>query len=173
MIAALKRAKSRELAVNAAIMFSFIGKYEVSKGGKTNDFTGWEDKSAKMAHKELLNLGFSKEYANKIHLIIYNLKVLALDNPSKDEYRKVALSAREDLQNYLTVAEALIGTSNIDNDKFVQLKKNIERYSKNDQEIDGQELNTTSGVEKFDDSDKLLKSDIDLLKEAGLLLRKI
>ena len=173
MVAALKRAKSRELSVNAAIMFSFIGKYEVSKGGKTNDFTGWEDKSAKMAHKELLNLGFSKEYANKIHLIIYNLKILALDNPSKDEYRKVALSAREDLKNYLTVAEALIGTSNIDNDKFVQLKKNIERYSKNDQEIDGQELNTTSGVEKFDDSDKLLKSDIDLLKEAGLLLRKI
>ena len=83
------------------------------------------------------------------------------------------MSAREDLQNYLTVAEALIGTSNIDNDKFVQLKKNIEKYSKNDQEIDGQELNTTSGVEKFDDSDKLLKSDIDLLKEAGLLLRKI
>ena len=36
------------------------------------------------------------------------------------------------------------------------------------------ELGTTSGVEKFDDTDKLLKaSDIDLLREAGQLLGKI
>ena len=174
MLAALKKAKSRELVVNAAIMFSFIGKYKVSNGGKDTDFTGWEEESAKMAHKALLNLGFSKEYANRIHLIIYNMKILSLENPSKDEYRKVALSQREDLEHYFTVIESLIVTSNIDTSRFAELKSNIERYSNKNREVDGQELSTTSGVEKFDDSDKLLKtSEIDLLREASQLLGKI
>tara|TARA_Y100000310_G_C20649808_1_gene798745 strand:+ start:561 stop:2048 length:1488 start_codon:yes stop_codon:yes gene_type:complete len=174
MLAALKKAKSRELVVNAAIMLSFIGKYKVSNGGKDADFTGWEEESAKMAHKVLLNLGFSKEYANRIHLIIYNMKILSLENPSKDEYRKVALSQREDLENYFTAIESLIITSNIDTSRFAELRSNIERYANKNREVDGQELGTTSGVEKFDDTDKLLKaSDIDLLREAGQLLGKI
>ncbi|MAH44970.1 hypothetical protein CMI37_04025, partial [Candidatus Pacearchaeota archaeon] len=152
VIAALRRAKSQELTVNAAIMFAFVGKYAVSNGGKTNDFTGWEEESAKMAHKELLNLGFSKEYANRIHLIIYNMKIFSVESPGIDDYRKIALSQREDLENFFATADALIGTTRNDMQKFESTKSNIERYAKTNNSTDGEELRVTSGVEKFDNT---------------------
>ena len=92
-------------AVNAAILFSQIGKYD---GEKIANLDGWEERSSELARKNLENLGFSKKITNRISLLIYNLKILSIDNPSPDDYRKVSLSAREDLEKFYRVAEAFV-----------------------------------------------------------------
>ena len=155
-LAMLRAAKSQELVVNAAILFSQIGKYS---GEKFADLDGWEERSADLARKNLENLGFSKKIINRIYLLIYNLKILSIETPSPDDYRKVTLSNREDLDHFYTVVEAYVSSTRKDPGVVGSLKDNVARYKGG--ETDGEELRSTVAVEKyFNDIDKLAKAEV-------------
>ena len=170
VLAMLRKAKSQDLAVNAAILFSQIGKYD---GEKIANLDGWEERSSELARKNLENLGFSKKITNRISLLIYNLKILSIDSPSPDDYRKVSLSAREDLEKFYTVAEAFIASTRKDIGVISSLKDNIAKYKGG--ESDGEEQRTTVAVEKyFNDSDKITKAQtLDEIDDAIELLLSI
>jgi len=155
VLAMLRKAKSQDLVVNAAILFSQIGKYD---GEKIANLEDWEERSSELARKNLENLGFSKKIINRIALMIYNLKILSIDSPSPDDYRKVSLSAREDLDKFYRVAEAYIASTRKDISVVTSLKDAIASHQNGEGE-DGEERTTTVAVEKyFNDSDKLAKA---------------
>ena len=153
-LAMLRKAKSQDLAVNTAILFAQVGKYN---GERSADLVDWEERSAELARKNLENLGFSKKIVNRIYLLIYNLKILSIESPSPDDYRKVSLSNREDMEKFYTIAEAYIASTRKDIGVIRSLKDNISRYQTT--EIDGEEVKTTVAVEKyFNDTDKITKT---------------
>ena len=101
------------------------------------------------------------------------MKILSIDSPSPDDYRKVSLSAREDLEKFYTVAEAFIASTRKDIGVISSLKDNIAKYKGG--ESDGEEQRTTVAVEKyFNDSDKITKAQtLDEIDDAIELLLSI
>ena len=150
-IAALKKLKSQDPLTNLAILFSNSG-HSVSGSKDINE------KSSLVARKELERLGFSKKDSRRIETMIYNLKILNLESPTPDDYRKVALSLDADLERFYAFITAYIKTTRLDQNLPETLKSEINKYSKVNREKDGEELRETAGVEKFDESEELMKS---------------
>ena len=151
-IAALKRLKSQDHIINLAILFANVGKAESLEDS--------EKRSAEIARRELERLGFSKKDARRVSTMISNLKILSLESPSADDYRKIALSLDADLDRFYRFVDAYAGTTRMDSAIAEQLQSKIDRYSQVNREKDGEELRETGGVEKFDESERLMKSSI-------------
>ena len=150
-IAALKKLKSQDPVTNLAVLFSNVGIVD----------TGSDDvykKSSVVARKELERLGFSKEDSRRIETMIYNLKIIYLESPTSDDYRKVALSLDADLERFYAFVGAYVKTTRLDPRLPAKLKAEINKSSKVNREKDGEELRETAGVEKFDESEELMKS---------------
>ena len=164
-IAALKKLKSQDPVTNLAILFSNVG---VSSDSEKDVYK----KSSKIARKELERLGFSKDDARRIETIIYNLKIIDLETPTPDDYRKVALSLDADLERFYDFITAYVSTTRLDQGVITRLRSGIDKYSKVNREKDGEELRETGGVEKFDDSEELMKSLVldELDSSLGLLV---
>ena len=150
-IAALKKLKSQDPVTNLSILFSNVGIVDPGSGDIYK-------KSSEIARKELQRLGFSKKDSRRIETMIYNLKIIYLESPTPDDYRKVALSLDADLERFYAFVDAYVKTTRLDSSLSEKLKTEISKYSKVNRENDGEELRETAGVEKFDDSEELLKS---------------
>ena len=149
-IAALKRLKSQDPIVNLAILFSNVGKEE--------SLSDSEKRSAEIARTELERLGISKKDSKRIATIISNLKIISLDSPSADDYRKIALSLDADLDRFYSFLDAYVGTTRMELGIVKDIESNIRKYSAVNRQKDGEELKVTGGVEKFDESERLMKA---------------
>ena len=150
-IAALKKLKGQDPLTNLAILFS-------NSGHSVSDSKDINEKSSLVARKELERLGFSKKDSRRIETMIYNLKIINLESPTPDDYRKVALSLDADLERFYKFVDAYVSTTRLDPSLPEKLKSEISKYSKVNREKDGEELRETGGVEKFDESEELMKS---------------
>jgi len=165
-IAALRRLKSQDYIINLAILFSNVG--------KAISLEDSEKRSSEIASKELTRLGFSKKDTRSVATIIYNLKIISLESPSADDYRKVSLSLDADLDRFYRFLDAYVGTTRMDSEIVGRIQSEIGKYSQVNKQKDGEELRETSGVEKFDDSDKLMKSLVldEIESSIGLLVEE-